>query len=612
MAGLQRSFDDLGTPLIEVTFCVIDLETTGGSPATEEITEIGAVKVRGGEVLGSFHTLVNPGREIPPSITVLTGITQAMVLPAPHIDEVLPALLEFIGGAVIVCHNVRFDVSFLDAALTRSGRPQLANTTVDTWPLAKRLVRDEVPNCKLGTLAERLRLDHRPSHRALDDALATADLLHVLIERAAGLGVTGLDDLAALPTIKGHAQAHKLSMTTGLPRRPGVYRFVDRRGTTLYVGKATNLRARVRSYFSGDTRRKIGPMLREAHAVEHEVAATALEAAVRELRLIRELQPRYNRQGRDPGKYRYVRLTLSEDFPRLAVATVVRPRDLHLGPVSSTAAARRIIEAVQSAVPLRRCTDRPGRAQRGAPCTAAQLGVATCPCSGSIDRDAYRRHVELAAEALTTRPDVVFGPLARRMEQLAGDERFEEATDIRDRADALAGALARHRRLDALRRAGRLVVEVPGEGGAEICGGLLVRSWGRAGEPSLPLHHHGVEPPPPGEPLPADLVDEVTCVARWLEDRAERVVLLHAEHGWSVDLPHIPRFAPSGGRDDAGRGAPGERGRYSATDARRPAPRRADRAGDHPRADHHGDADRRLAAPAPQPPEPEGADHRAA
>ncbi len=218
----QRRFEDLGTPLSDVTFVVIDLETTGGSPTNDRITEVGAVKVRGGECLGTLQTFINPGCAIPPSITVLTGITEAMVIPAPPIEQVLPTLLEFVGDAVVVGHNVRFDTGFLDAALERSGRPRLGNRRVDTCNLARRLVRDEVPNCKLGTLAQRFGLAHQPSHRALDDALATGDLLHVLLERAAGLGVTGLDDLLALPTMAGHAQAAKLGLTAHLPEPRGV------------------------------------------------------------------------------------------------------------------------------------------------------------------------------------------------------------------------------------------------------------------------------------------------------------------------------------------------------------------------------------------------------
>ena len=149
----QRSFDDIGTPLHEVTFVVVDLETTGGNRNDDMITEVGAVKVRGGECLGTFQTLVNPGRAIPPQISVLTGLTDALVASAPRIEAVLPSLLEFIGDAVFVGHNVSFDLGFVRAALERAGRPRWVGTVLDTVALARRLVRDEVPDCKLGTLA---------------------------------------------------------------------------------------------------------------------------------------------------------------------------------------------------------------------------------------------------------------------------------------------------------------------------------------------------------------------------------------------------------------------------------------------------------------------------
>jgi DNA polymerase-3 subunit epsilon len=112
----QLSFDELGTPLRDVTFVVLDLETTGGAARSDAITEIGAVKVRGGAVLGELATLVDPGRSIPPQIVALTGITSAMVCNAPKIDTVLPAFLEFARGAVLVAHNAGFDIGFLRAA----------------------------------------------------------------------------------------------------------------------------------------------------------------------------------------------------------------------------------------------------------------------------------------------------------------------------------------------------------------------------------------------------------------------------------------------------------------------------------------------------------------
>ena len=223
-AARQTSLDDLGTPLSLVTFCVLDIETTGTDRGGDAITEIGAVKVRGGELLGSMGTLVNPGRAIPPTITILTGISDSMVITAPRIEEVLPTLQEFVGDSVIVGHNVSFDLGFLNTALRRSDREPFRNTVVDTLPLARRLVRDEVPDCRLGTLANRFRLTTRPTHRALDDAMATAELLHVLLERAATLGVLGLDDLVELPTMGGHPQAEKLKLTRQLPRSPEIGR----------------------------------------------------------------------------------------------------------------------------------------------------------------------------------------------------------------------------------------------------------------------------------------------------------------------------------------------------------------------------------------------------
>ena len=281
----QSSLDDLGMPLTDVTFCVVDLETTGTSAADCAITEVGAVKLRGGECLGTFQTLVDPGTGIPPSITILTGITEAMVVDAPPIRAVLPSLLEFLGDAVVVGHNIQFDLSFLKAAMAAAGRPPLANRSVDTCGLARRLLRDEVPNCKLGTLATHFRLNHQPSHRALDDALATGDLLHLLLERAGALGVTGLEDLLVLPRMAGHAQATKLRLTEDLPRRPGVYLFRGQRGDVLYVGRASNLRSRVRSYFSSDNRRKTAQLLKETVRIDHRTCSNPLAVSYTHLTL---------------------------------------------------------------------------------------------------------------------------------------------------------------------------------------------------------------------------------------------------------------------------------------------------------------------------------------
>jgi len=193
--------------LSDTTFAVIDLETSGGSPKSGAgITEIGVVKVRGGVVLGTFQSFVDPGHSLPPFITQLTGITDAMLLSAPFIDEVLPSLFEFLGSpdeTVLVAHNSPFDISFLKAAALVHEYPWPAYAIVDTARLARAVLdRDEVINCKLGTLAEFFNTHTTPNHRALDDALATVDVLHGLIERLAGHNVWSFEELRNFPSKK--------------------------------------------------------------------------------------------------------------------------------------------------------------------------------------------------------------------------------------------------------------------------------------------------------------------------------------------------------------------------------------------------------------------------
>ncbi|MCU1364698.1 MAG: dnaQ [Ilumatobacteraceae bacterium] len=541
---MQRTFDDLGTPLCDVTFCVLDLETTGGDRNGDVITEIGAIKVRGGECLGTFQTLVNPGRAIPPSITILTGISDSMVVPAPRIEHVLPSLLEFCRDSVIVGHNVRFDVGFLNAALKRADRPVLGNIAIDTLALARRLVRDEVPDCRLGTLSTRFRLDHQPSHRALDDALATADLLHLLLERASAFGVLGLDDLQLLPKIGGHPQVAKLKLTNHLPRTPGVYLFHDARGEVLYVGKATNLRQRVRSYFGSEDRRKIGPMLREAQRVSHIETPDPLTAGVLELRYIQQLSPRYNKQGTNWDRYCYVRLSTEEAWPRLSIVKDAKPVGLHIGPLPSRTMANLVIEAIQSVVPLRRCTARLGRsyvAPAGAPqCTAAQLGIAECPCSGTADIARYADAVEMVKRGLGGDPDVLLAPLRERMLGLARGHRFEEAAGVRDRAQALAGAIKRQRMIDHLRHAQQVDLHIGGIR-FEFDHGRLVHS-GVDGTLSLGLALAPPETSPLHAPLNRNAVDETLCIARYLEANSQRVTLLRCTGEWSQPVHRLPTF----------------------------------------------------------------------
>jgi len=536
--GRQRSFDDLGDPLIDVTFTVLDLETTGGSPAGSAITEIGAVKVRGGEVVGTFQTLVDPGVGIPPFITILTGITDAMVLAAPPIEAVLPAFLEFLGDTVVVGHNVSFDLGFLGAAAERLGYPPLANRVVDTLGLARRLVRPEVRNLKLATLAAHFRSPSPPTHRALDDARATVHVFHGLLERAGSIGVTALEDLLALPTARGGAHYEKIGLARALPREPGVYLFRDADGAVMYVGKAKNLRTRVSSYFYGDERRSVTAMLRELRGVDHIVCAGELEAAVVELRLIHEHRPRHNRASRPPRTSVWITLT-DERFPRLALTRRAGSRSL-LGPFRSVRAAEVVLAALWDAVPVRRCGRRPAGS---GPCTAAQLGVALCPCRGDVHESRYAETVAALLAGVEDDPRLLLDPLVGRMEAYSAARRYEEAATVRDRHAALARAVESRRRWRALTAAGRIHARRDDGENAVVVGGALAASWREGTFP-------GAELPSPddaaGSLLPPSVAaaEEAALIWRWLT--AGGVATLDVEGTLSLPRRPVPTLVGSG------------------------------------------------------------------
>jgi DNA polymerase-3 subunit epsilon len=332
-----------------------------------------------------------------------------------------------------------------------------------------------------------------------------------------------------------------------------VYWFVDARGVPLYVGKAANLRQRVRSYFSGDDRRKIGNLLRETAGVRHHVVTSTLEAAVVEARLIHRLQPRYNRQGTRWRAASFVALTLGERFPRLKVVRVARADgSLYLGPLPSAQHATAVVEAIQTVAPLRRCAEPLGpRAVlpvRAHPCLPAQLGVALCPCAGRGDAEEYRRVVQLVVEGLTTRPEMLLEPLRRRLAELAEARRFEEAALVRDRAGALSSALRRERRVAALRASGWVRLVLPGGAVAELDRGVLVHATpppsGGADQLPFDTTPPALEAAQGDGPLTAEVALELATVVAWLDREAHRVRLERCDGTLASAWPALPSFLP--------------------------------------------------------------------
>ena len=532
---VQRRLDDFGEPLSQTTFVTVDLETTGTSPSRARITEIGAVKTVGGEVVGEFATLVNPGAEIPPMIVALTGITNAMVLPAPTIEEVLPSFLEFLGDAVLVAHNAPFDTGFLKAACREHGYRWPGNEVVDTVTLARRATtKEEAPNKKLSTLARVFGTAVEPNHRALSDARATAEILHRLLERLAAFGITHREDLESLRNPVPATVRRKAVMADRVPTKPGVYVFRGPRGERLYVGTSKNLRARVKSYFTrAEQRRSVRDMLNLAVDVDAIVCATELEANVLEVRLIAQHRPRYNRRSMRPEATAWVRLT-DEKYPRLSVSRAAAPPPGAIGPMRGAGSARAAIAGLQSAVPLRTCTTRlPITPRAGArACLLKDLGACAAPCVAGAE-SGYGEAVAQAQAALHEDASPVVSAVESQIERYVESLDYERAGELRDGVGALVEGLVRHQRLAALERCRIVAVRRVANGWdvAAIANGELVATE-RVTAGVWEAAHRLRARMDTLEGSSTVLVEERELVARWMDSPGVR--LLEVDGEWSM------------------------------------------------------------------------------
>jgi DNA polymerase-3 subunit epsilon len=545
-ARLQDSFEDLGTHLSEVTFCVVDLETTG-SAETDAITEFGAVKVRGGEVLGEFQTLVNPRGQIPPLIAVLTGITNQMVAGAPTLSEVLPAFLAFAGQSVIVAHNAPFDVGFLRRACSQHDYPWPRWQVVDTVTLARQiLLRDEVPNCRLATLAHHFHATTTPNHRALQDARATVDVLHGLLERVGSLGVHTIEDLSEFSRRVSPQRRAKRTWASDLPQLPGVYLFVAEQGEqrqVLYVGKSKNIRNRVRTYFTAsETRPRMDEMVRVSTGVEAVPCQTELQADVVELRLIAAHAPRYNRRSKFPERQLWIKIT-DEPFPRLSVVRAVREDDAtYFGPFRRRQAADDVLLALYDGFTIRQCTPRLSATKRISACALAQMGRCSAPCDGSISAADYALVVERVRRALSVDVRPAVSNLQSRLSTLSDQLRFEEATTIRRRLETLTQTGRRFHRVRSLASCPQIVAALRSGTNWEIhvirYGRLAAAALATPSEVPQAVARAAVAtaetvPPPPGS-LPTIGLEEAERVADWLERPGVRLIEISGDWAWPL------------------------------------------------------------------------------
>ena len=394
--------------LEDATYVVVDLETTGLRPGSSGICEIGAVRLRGFEVEAEFQTLVDPGMPLDAGASAVTGLRSEQLRGAPDPAAAVRSFLAFAGDSVLVAHNARFDLAFLDRETERLTGSRIGSPVVDTVRLARTLLAGRVASFGLAQLAWFLDTSERPCHRALPDARATAELLLTLIGLAQERGARTIADLAGLAATRSRRLLDKRHLAFGAPSRPGVYFFLGRSDQVLYVGRARDLRARLRSYFRSDRQRPaVEAALAAAERIEWRVTGSELEAGLEELRLIRDIRPPGNARVARPERHVWLR--------RRGESVVASTRPSPVGPLRS------------------------------------------------------RRTAQLAARVLSPaelgRPEAALPRLRYRLRELSDARRFEDAGRLRDRVAALERVCRELKRLDRVRRLECCVLVPAGEPG---------------------------------------------------------------------------------------------------------------------------------------------------
>ena len=276
-------------------YAIVDIETTGGFAAVHGITDIAIVIHDGEKVLDYYESLVNPNIPIPFFIERLTGISDSMVANAPTFPEIAAQVYDLLQDKVFVAHNVNFDYSFVKHHLDLAGY-YLSNKKLCTVRLARKVL-PGLNGYSLGKLTQQLNITHTMMHRAGGDALATAELFAMIVakdEKGA---------IAAMLKVKNGEQylpPHlPVDQIAALPETPGVYYFYNASGKAIYIGKAVNLRQRVKSHFSNNkVNRQKQDFLRETRKISYKQCGTELMANILESSEIRRLWPVHNRSQR--------------------------------------------------------------------------------------------------------------------------------------------------------------------------------------------------------------------------------------------------------------------------------------------------------------------------
>ncbi len=440
------------TPLDETTFVVCDTETTGLSAFYCRITEISLIKVKDGEILDKYTTLINPGQHIPSGITRLTGISDEDVFNKPSFSDIASDVLKFLEydgkkfNTVFTAHNAGFDFSFIRESFRRIPKPLEFNPpSLCTCKLARRIL-TKMKSRSLANVAEHFGIKQKTRHRAYDDSLTTAKILIEFLDILNyEYGVESAEELLRFQNKKIYSEEKKPPALKrinlrlkDIPEEPGVYYMKSRSGEIIYIGKAKNLRERVSSYFrhNENLTYKIRVMLSRINSLEWEVTDSELSALILESKMIKTHKPRFNTAIKRFRFHPFLKLDVHNDFPKLqTVYEIENDGAYYYGPFSSKGTVRMIYKDVYDKFRLRKCEDKKITAsEKNSNCMYYDIGKCDAPCNRTVSREYYNNTVNSVHQFITgLNSGSAIENLKKRMSEMSINLEYEKAALYRDR-----------------------------------------------------------------------------------------------------------------------------------------------------------------------------------
>ncbi|MEJ5350486.1 MAG: exonuclease domain-containing protein [Melioribacteraceae bacterium] len=424
-------------------YCVLDFETTGTSAKFDKVIEIGIVKIRNGKIVDTFQSFINPGRQIPYSITLLTGITNSDVTDAPYFEELYPRIIDFIGDSILVAHHLNFDYSFLKQECLSANLKVPSNPAICTLKLAKRLF-PELPSKSLGSLTKHFKIRHRNIHRGLGDAMATAKILLKMFSylRNEHNAETAADiiNFQNIPSTKPFKVIKKklAEDLSNVPDAPGVYFFKNSKEEIIYIGKAKSLKQRISNYFLNNTTRKTKEIVRKAHRIDFQKTNTELTALLAEAELIKKHNPKLNTLLKKYSSNYFIRVNNKEYSDIEVVTTLDFDGNDYYGPYSNRETANSIKDIIDKTFLLRECSDK--KFNKKKKCYLSDIGRCLAPCIENVKIN-YDNEVTLVHEFLKGHNQSAIDRLLRKMKNFSEQKKYEEAAATRDIINSILNQL---------------------------------------------------------------------------------------------------------------------------------------------------------------------------